>query len=79
MVLQAYLLSDPPVKAMDKPTLCKRSVDHAPRVLTKLREKYDGRFAPAIQTPGGHKAAGGYRVRIICAEGVVISRHPSRT
>jgi hypothetical protein len=78
MVLQAYLLSDPPLKAMDKPTLCKRSVEHAPRVLAKLRGKYDGRFAPAIDTPEGKKAAGGYRVRISRGEGDP-RRPPSHT
>jgi hypothetical protein len=54
----------PPLETMDKPTLCNRSVTHAPTVLTALRTKYDGRFAPAIRTPQGKKSAGGYFVRI---------------
>jgi len=83
MVLLAYLLSNPPRRAMDKPTLCQLSgVGHAPRVLANLCKttKYNGRFIPAIGTPEGKKkAAGGYRVRIIRAEGVFVYRHPSRT
>jgi len=83
-VLQAYLLERPPgskpPEAMDKPTLCDHSgLDHAPRVLRNLRQKYDGRFAPAIQTPEGRKAAGGYRVRIRRAESPVTQHPPSIT
>jgi hypothetical protein len=63
MVLQAFV-GPPPLQTMDKPTLCKRSVEHAPRVLATLREKYGRRFAGAITTPQGKKAAGGYSVRI---------------
>jgi hypothetical protein len=62
MVLQAFLV--PPARAaLDKPTLCERSVEHAPVVLRELKKKYNGRFAAAITTPG-KKGAGGYRVRI---------------
>jgi hypothetical protein len=67
VVLQAFLGSlpqFPPLQSMDKPELCRRSVEHAPRVLARLREKYDERFAPAIDTPEGKKASGGYSVRI---------------
>jgi hypothetical protein len=67
MVLRAFL-GDPPhehaLPAMDKRELCRRSVEHAPRLLTALREKYDCRFARAIRTPKGKKASGGYSVRI---------------
>jgi hypothetical protein len=55
---------------MDKPALDSRSeVDHARRVLVKLRVKYDQRFACAITTPQGKKASGGYSVRIKSKKG----------
>jgi hypothetical protein len=74
-VLFAFL-ADPPQPTMDKPTLCKRSVEHAPKVLAALKTKYDGMFADAIRTPQGMKANGGYSVRIKHA---VTQRHQSRT
>ena len=55
---------------MDKPALVSRSeVDHARRVLVKLRVMYDQRFACAITTPQGKKASGGYSVRIKSKKG----------
>jgi hypothetical protein len=63
MVLQAFL-GPPALRCMDKPTLCKRSVDHAPRVLRRLQTKYGRIFADSIDTPQGKKASGGYSVRI---------------
>ncbi|MBS0265426.1 MAG: hypothetical protein JSS02_26055 [Planctomycetes bacterium] len=38
-------------------------VDDAARILTALKKRYDGIFAPAIHLPGG-KGKGGYRVAI---------------
>jgi hypothetical protein len=63
MVLYAFL-AEPPLPAMDQGELRRRSVEHAPRVLKKLRTKYGGRFAPAIAQPPGKKASGGFSVRI---------------
>lgn len=53
--------------AMDKKTLIElaKGNDNAPRTLGSLVNKYEGRFAPAIKTPGfGGKATGGYSVKI---------------
>jgi hypothetical protein len=59
-VLQAFL--DSP--AMNDPTLkAKTKQDEPGKVLRRLRTKYDGIFAPAIDTPGGN-GKGGYHVRI---------------
>jgi hypothetical protein len=59
-VLQVFLEQS----SVDERTLIDRSgVSHAPKVLTRLRQKYDKRFAPAIRMPG-RKHAGGYRVNI---------------
>jgi hypothetical protein len=59
-VLQAFL--DTP--AMNDPTLkAKTKQDDPGKVLRRLQTKYDGIFAPAIDTPGG-KVKGGYHVRI---------------
>ena len=44
LVLLAFLGDGrnlPPLSAMDKAELCRRSVEHAPRVLARLRDKYD--------------------------------------
>jgi hypothetical protein len=69
-VLQAFLGDGrgfPPLPAMGKDELVGRSFDHAPAVLRKLCESYDGRFASAITLPGA-KGRGGYAVRIRRAE-----------
>jgi hypothetical protein len=75
MVLKGFL-GDPPktpaLRTMNKPTLCTRSgVEHAPRILKKLRSKYDARFESAISLPpDGKKASGGYSVHIRRGKGV---------
>lgn len=63
-VLQAFL--DTP--AMDTSELVRKSgVDRAAATLRSLKNKYDKRFSPFINLPGG-KGKGGYSVRIRRAE-----------
>jgi hypothetical protein len=59
-VLQAF--TDAPALSQ-KDLIASAGFDRAPRVLQKLRERYDGMFAPAITLPR-RKGAGGYVVNV---------------
>jgi hypothetical protein len=62
-VLQAFLRPTP-LAAMDSPMLAQRcGYADGRAILARLREKYNGVLANAIELPGG-KSKGGYRVRI---------------
>lgn len=59
-VFQAFLKQSP----MDGPTLIRKSgVNHAQKVLQRLRQKYEGVFRPAIRMPR-ERGKGGYHVTI---------------
>jgi hypothetical protein len=64
-VLQTFLTRP----CLSLPELEKVSgVSHAAKVLTRLAEKYDRAFAPALRLPGG-KGRGGYGANVRVADG----------
>jgi len=61
-ILAVYLKCD---TALSEPQLENKSgVPSIPKVLKRLCDNYDGRFAAAIRTPEGRKSSGGYHIRV---------------